>query len=62
MGQEVSKEGEIDIQALWKEEDKLSTKERRKRYKCKEKYVTVDKIPIWENISEDTLKEGESTV
>jgi len=48
MGQEESKDP-LDVDAIWKAEAKLSLVERRKRYKCRNKFITVDKIPKWES-------------
>lgn len=38
---------EIDVAAVWKRETKLTTEQRRKRYKCGDRFITLASIPVW---------------
>jgi len=57
MGQLPQKEL-MDVEASWKSESKLSVAQRRTRYRCGPRFVSVDKIPLWENDSATVLKEN----
>lgn len=56
---ENSKDREKEVKKMWEEENKLSLNERRKRYKCKDKYIDVKNLPVWSEKVNDCIKNGE---
>jgi len=47
---------EIDVKQLWKSESKLSTKQRRARYRCGTKFITEEQIKHWDNDVDSVIK------
>eukprot|EP01119_Soliformovum_irregulare_P017361 TRINITY_DN5144_c0_g1_i2.p1 TRINITY_DN5144_c0_g1~~TRINITY_DN5144_c0_g1_i2.p1 ORF type:complete len:421 (+),score=115.36 TRINITY_DN5144_c0_g1_i2:52-1314(+) len=46
---------QYDVKAVWNREEKLTTDERRMRYKCGDRYIPITEIPRWNMIDANTI-------